>query len=211
MSSKKYAESEIVFITQRAMVAFGCKKKKDLSKLFGILPQDMTARIKRGTIVKLIETEAYKQNVNFNYILTGEGTPDVKRLKLNRQRPIPIVGRAPAGFPESPPEDDQILDYLYVPDVPRDVYAMEVIGDSMSPTVKNGEYAIFELTGNVEIKSGDVVIARNEWNELLLKRYRVKDGKTYLTSDNPEYPVIKPNEHYKIVGKVFSFVKHTII
>ena len=73
MSRKKFSESEIIFIVQRAMNVFGCKKKKDFANLFGILPQDMTARIKRGTVVKLIETEAYKRNVNFNYILTGKG------------------------------------------------------------------------------------------------------------------------------------------
>lgn len=38
----------------------------------------------------------------------------------------------------------------------------------------------------------------------MLKRYREKDGKIYLTSDNYEYPTITPNEHYKIIGKVIA-------
>jgi len=73
MSREKHSISEVKSVVERAMHVFGCKKKKDLAKLFGILPQDMTGRVKRGTIINLIEKEAYKRNVNFNYILTGEG------------------------------------------------------------------------------------------------------------------------------------------
>ncbi len=73
MSRIKFSEYEVQDMVKRAMEIFGCKRKKDLANLFGILPQDLAGRIKRGTIINLIETEAYKRNVNFNYILTGEG------------------------------------------------------------------------------------------------------------------------------------------
>lgn len=75
MSREKLSDSEVRAVVERAMKSFGCKLKKDLACLFGILPQDMTGRIKRGTILNLIEKEAYKRNANFEYILTGKGEP----------------------------------------------------------------------------------------------------------------------------------------
>jgi len=210
MSREKFSDSEVFFIVKRAMEAFGCKRKKDLANLFGILPQDMTGRIKRGTIVNLIEKEAYKRNVNFDYILTGEGeqyadSPLADDILETKQ--IPILGTVPAGFPEMPPGEDEIIDYLYFPDVPKQAFAIIVKGESMSPTVRDGDYAISIKAGKFDVKNGDLIIARNEWNELLLKRYREKDDRILLTSDNPEYKPVTPNKHYKIVGKVIRIVR----
>lgn len=36
----------------------------------------------------------------------------------------------------------------------------------------------------------------------MVKRYREKDGKQYLVSENTAYKAVEPNEHYRIVGKV---------
>lgn len=46
-------------------------------------------------------------------------------------------------------------------------------------------------------------MVNNEFGDSMIKRYRVKpDGEVGLFSDNPEYPSFKPNEHYRILGKV---------
>ena len=115
---------------------------------------------------------------------------------------IPVLARCPAGFPED--VRDGVIEYLSLPDVPPRTYAIIVSGNSMSPAIKDGEYALFVETDGIH--DGDVVIAKNEWNECMVKRYRVKDGKVLLTSDNPEYPTVEPNEHYKIIGKVIEIV-----
>ena len=57
------------------------------------------------------------------------------------------------------------------------------------------------------MRNGDLIIARNEWNELLLRRLRSKEDQILLTSDNPEYKPVTPNKHYKIVGKVIRIVR----
>ena len=115
---------------------------------------------------------------------------------------IPVLARCPAGFPED--VRDGVIEYLSLPDVPPRTCAIIVSGNSMSPAIKDGEYALFVETDGIH--DGDVVIAKNEWNECMVKRYRVKDGKSLLTSDNPEYPTVEPNEHYKIIGKVIEIV-----
>jgi len=164
-----------------------------------------------STLVRLSE----HFGISSNYLLTGEGEmhgnekngdfpshPDVRKAI-----PIPIVGTVPAGFPETAPEEDHILDYLYLPDVPKNAFAMEVRGESMAPTVRSGDYAVFVRAGKSEIKSGDLIIVCNEWGELILKRFRKKGDEIFLTSDNPEYPTVKPNEHYRSVGKVIKVIR----
>ena len=123
-------------------------------------------------------------------------------------RPIPVINlQVPAGFPEMPLQEEQIIDYLYLPlnDIPRRAIAVQVKGESMSPTIRDGDIVVFEPVP-VNIYSGDIVIVRNEWGELMLKRYREKDGEVFLTSDNPEYPTVKPNENFRVVGKVLEAV-----
>jgi len=160
--------------------------------------------------------------VNPTWLLTGEGemflptedrpTPEKILQAFPQTRgvlPVPVINlQVPAGFPEMPLEDEQIQDYLYLPfgEVPSDAMAVKVKGHSMSPTIEDGEYVIFLPAGMSDVRSGDIVIVRNEWNELILKRFREKYGEMFLVSDNPKYPTIKPNEEYTIVGKVIKKV-----
>ncbi len=159
--------------------------------------------------VSIVKSIAEICNVNPNWLLTGEG--EMLRKKQDSVEFVPAVAvpvisaQVPAGFPAMPPEDDYIEDYLYVPGVPKNSYAVRVKGNSMSPTIKDGDYVIF--TPSMKVKNGDIVIVRDEWNEVMLKRYRVKDGKVFLTSDNPEYPTVKPNGDYKIIGRVIKKVR----
>jgi len=160
--------------------------------------------------------------VNPTWLLTGEGemfsSADEKPISRKVLRafpqakavlPVPVINlQVPAGFPEMPLEDEQIQSYLYLPfgEAPSDAIAVKVKGHSMSPTIEDGEYVIFLPAGMTDVKSGDIVIVRNEWNELILKRFREKYGEMFLVSDNPKYPTIKPNEEYTIVGKVIKKV-----
>ena len=124
--------------------------------------------------------------------------------------PVPVINiQVPAGFPEIPLDKEQIIDYLYLPDIPKGSLAIKVRGASMEPTIEDGDYVVFLPINKLTepIKNGDIIIVRNEWNELILKRYREKEGKAYLTSDNPKYPTIEPNENYKIIGKIIRRVK----
>ena len=158
--------------------------------------------------VSIVKNIAEICNVNTNWLLTGEGEMFRKKedsVEFVNMTAVPVLNaEAPAGFPALPPEEDEIIDYIYVPNAPKNAYAVKVRGNSMSPTIKDGDYVIF--VPNAEIKNGDIVIVRNEWNEVILKRYRTKNGEVYLTSDNPEYPVIKPNSDYEIIGRVMKKV-----
>lgn len=122
--------------------------------------------------------------------------------------PVPVIDQhAPAGFPEMPLDHEYIIDQIYVPDIPKGSMATKVKGNSMAPTIKDGEYIVFLPIEKKQVKNGDVIIVMNEWNELMVKRYREKEGKVYLTSGNPEYPTVEPNEQYKLSAKVIKNVR----
>lgn len=116
-------------------------------------------------------------------------------------RPIPVLGRVPAGFPDE--RTEEILEYISLPNVPAGAYALIVHGDSMAPAIRSGDYVIF-VPGGDDVRNGDVVIVNNEWGESMCKRFREKDGEKLLVSDNPEYQAVQPNKNFRILGKVIK-------
>ena len=138
-------------------------------------------------------------NVSPEWLQTGHGGPG----EFRPVKQIPVLGKVPAGFPEEIP-NDEILEYLNLPDAPKGAYALQVKGDSMSPTIQEGDYVLF--VNNGDIRPGDVVIALNEWGDTMIKRLRMKDGKKVLASDNPKYAAIIPNKGYRIIGKVVEAI-----
>ncbi len=119
--------------------------------------------------------------------------PEAEPSKL-----IPVIGRVPAGFPENVSEE--VIEYISLPSAPAGAYALVVKGDSMSPGIRDGDYVLFIPNG--DYRNGDVIVVNNEFGDSMIKRYRLKDGEVWLFSDNPEYPSFKPNEQYRIIGKV---------
>lgn len=145
----------------------------------------------------------YAVGVNSEWLLKGEGSmflepPTKGALPITL---IKVLGRVPAGFPENVPEED-VREVISLSNVPEGCYSVIVHGESMGPDIRSGDYAIFVPADRSEVRPGDVVIANNEFGEPMIKRYVVKEGEPLLKSDNPGYPNFKPNEHYKIVGKV---------
>ncbi len=203
---------------------------KQLAEIIGISQGSLSdiENEKTKPSAKTITSLVRNTDINPTWLLTGQGEmfkkpvkelpiepmtaqeilqkfPEVKPVKA-----VPVINiQVPAGFPELPLSQEQIIDYLYLPDIPKGSIAIKVKGNSMEPTIEDGEYVVFLPINKLmeSIKSGDIIIVRNEWNELILKRYREKNGKIYLTSDNPKYPTIEVNEHYKIVGKAICAVK----
>lgn len=88
---------------------------------------------------------------------------------------------------------------------------IRVIGDSMLPYIKDGEYIFVQK--DIQVKNGDTVIANID-GELYVKRYYKIPFEKWikLESDNPDYPCINldTNEKlnsFKIIGIVKSKIK----
>lgn len=171
-------------------------KRAGLSELSIVLYEKGNRRPRVDVIAKI----AKALDVSVEYLLSEkEDRIDNDTLKFVKR--VPVIAKVPAGFPENISTDD-IIEYIYLPNVPADAFVCIVKGDSMSPTIKDGDYIIFIPTSIVN--NGDVVVAANEWGELMVKRYREKGGEKLLVSDNPEFPSYKPNSDFRIIGKVID-------
>lgn len=88
---------------------------------------------------------------------------------------------------------------------------IRVIGDSMLPYIKDGEYIFVQK--DIQVKNGDTVIANID-GELYVKRYYKIPFEKWikLESDNPDYPCINLDTEeklnsFKIIGIVKSKIK----
>ena len=156
--------------------------------------------------------------ININWLLTGEGKMFIKKPRWLEEKeeledmaqefgaeiihPVPVLGYIPAGFPTEIP-DDAVIEWIYLPEVPKGSFVFKAKGDSMSPIIKDGDYIV--VHPHRDIVSGNIVVYQNEWGEVCVKRYRVKGGKVFLVPENPDYPTIEfdPEQH-RIIGKVID-------
>jgi SOS-response transcriptional repressor LexA len=134
------------------------------------------------------------------WLLSGEGgdlenIPKPKGVSVFK---TPVLNKIPANFPKDISKETE--SFICVKDIPEGAYSLIMNGESMSPTVRDGDYVIF--TPGEAVQDGDVVALLNEWGESIFKRYRDKDGEIYMVSDNPEYPKVKLQNDCRIVGKV---------
>jgi len=88
---------------------------------------------------------------------------------------------------------------------------IRVIGDSMLPHIKDGEFIFIQK--DTQVKNGDTVIANID-GELYVKRYYKIPFEKWikLESDNPDYPCINLDtdeklNSFKIIGIVKSKIK----
>ena len=131
--------------------------------------------------------------------------PDFRRHLLR----LLIAWRVSAGFP-SPAEDyiesriDLNKDLIHHP---LSTFYVRVGGDSMQPTVSEGEILVVDKM--VETKCKDVVVAIIN-NEFCVKRLRIEqDGKIWLDSDNENYESLAIDEFtdFEVWGKVMYSIK----
>jgi phage repressor protein C with HTH and peptisase S24 domain len=150
-------------------------------------------------------------NISYEWLKTGQGEifekkPSIEEIIAVEQRRIkensilvPVVGKAGAGFPQMK-FDIEVVGYIETKKIPRvnpsDLIAIEVRGDSMEPTLQEGDKVIAKIYigDGLDIPNRKIVIVANQDGELLVKRLIKKDGLILLTSDNPNYPPIVPQE-----------------
>lgn len=76
MSRKKLLKMEKSFdkeIIRRSLVALNLKNVNEIARLMGISQQNLNGYIKRGTFLKVVDSEFYKRKINLDWIKTGHG------------------------------------------------------------------------------------------------------------------------------------------
>ncbi|MEG0236834.1 MAG: S24 family peptidase [Cetobacterium sp.] len=157
---------------------------------------------------------------NKTLIFLAEGTKDVefiqstikKRLKLEEPNfekidlmSIPVYSSVAAGCGYIP--DSEPVEYVYIPKIPGECIGAKVSGDSMEPTLYQGDIVVIKK--DVEVGLGEIGVFINKTTgESLVKRLKKKNGVYILESDNHIFKdrEIKTDE-IVCCGKVVNIIK----
>jgi repressor LexA len=118
---------------------------------------------------------------------------------------LPVRALATAGLPLTE-NDESVIDHDLVPasEYRAGMVVLEVQGDSMtdrSGGLQSGD-RIYVDTADLELREGRVYVLHVPGSGLVVKRVRNFGGNYWLTSDNPDYPPLKP-EQATVVGRVY--------
>jgi phage repressor protein C with HTH and peptisase S24 domain len=210
------------------------KRVKQLREILGLTQTEFASRIgltykmlglyERGKyepsekVLKLISSTF---GVSYEWLKEGKGEALLEGVVArSREFPerlvcIPVVGRAGAGFPESPADMDVVGWVLVSKETFQKggKFSVQVHGDSMEPTLHDGDFVVFTtyIGDAMDIPNGKVVVVRNHHGELIVKRLTKINGLIALTLDHLKYPPIPPEkaqeEELRIVGIAVEAIK----
>ena len=212
--------SEIVLRILSLISNFGLSDTAFAKKLN--IPQTTVSNmLNRGSEPKgeMLKQIVEKFGVSADWLLTGEGEMFQQDKKLPQTtikqqhiktitesvagRFIPFLDqKASAGSGQELLDVDSCDRFICIPDsaAREDMYAIKVEGDSMYPTLKNGDVVVCEVTG--WHGDGIYVIKTHEFS--FVKRVILQPDGYQVISDNALYPPyqVSPEEDTFIVGRV---------
>ena len=141
---------------------------------------------------------------------TARGIEIVEREMVGEGRPVPVLGRVPAGEPTF--SEEYVEDMLLLDDniaKGEGVFAVRVKGDSMiGAGINDGDIAVVKR--NPSPQNGEIVVALIE-DEVTLKRFILKRGKPILRPENEAYEDIDlsslGHNRISIIGTVQALVR----
>jgi len=124
---------------------------------------------------------------------------------------VPVYGMVPAGPPYDPGDPEVVgLMGISPEHARRDVFGLVVRGDSMAPTLRDGDRIL--VARDEKWADGRVVVVRVNRGEYTVKRLRIQDDLLVLSPDNPGFPpiVLAPEDEPEIVGIVIEVSRRVI-
>jgi repressor LexA len=119
---------------------------------------------------------------------------------------LPLLGRIAAG---QPMEAIETAESISLGDIigTREVYALEVRGDSMRDEhIVSGDYVLVERTGTA--REGEIVVALIDGTDATLKRFYREGEMVRLQPSNAEMaPIYAPARNVAIQGKVLGVLR----
>ena len=101
-----------------------------------------------------------------------------------------------------------ILDFLdAIVRHPAETFTIKVKGDSMDDAgIREGDMLAVDCS--IEPHSGSIVVAALD-GDMLVKRLKIRDNKTFLISENKNYPPIEVTEmlSFRIIGVVTGLIR----
>lgn len=171
-------------------------------------------------------------HVNINWILSGHGEMFIGGSLSGTIREVVAVpsegfvniplyhinGSAGLGTPAPDTEEQELIaiNEAWVRRVlcvsPASLSVITVSGDSMEPTLRNGDLIIVDMSQNQPANEGVYVVRLD--NELLVKRVQLRGAAATLYSDNGLYRDItidlSNTSDFAIVGRVVGYVRKMV-
>jgi repressor LexA len=169
---------------------------REIAKHFSVFPkavQDhVTALVEKGALHRI------KERARGLVVAAAQGV-------ASGGVPLPILGRVPAGMPmEAVTQTD---DYFSVDEAiaKKANFALRVKGDSMYPTLWDGDLVLVQFTPSAE--NGEIVVASvGGDDDATVKKLRKTPREVYLEAINPAYPPIHDPD-IAVIGRVTSLIR----
>ena len=193
-------EFDVVFERLKDILSkeLGDKKvyNKDIASALGISAENLSMMKRRGKLpVKEILDFCAKRSISINWLLYDQHPhsleePTEKYIYLKYFKEINASAGGGAFNYETKMEkivlDRELIRIIGAAGRLRDIEAINLIGDSMEPTLKDGSM-VFVDTSQTDIKNGGIFVIVTGMG-LFVKRVVLKlGGKVVLLSDNKEY------------------------
>lgn len=120
---------------------------------------------------------------------------------------VPVIGRVPAGVPIEAIEEHE-GDVLVPARAAKNSIALRVYGNSMIPSIRDGDVVLVKLDPDPD--PGSIVVARKNLDgEVTVKRLSILGKVRFLIAENPDYDpiVFDPREDWHIIGKVTKLIR----
>ena len=146
--------------------------------------------------------------VSVEWLATGRGAPTKSRIENQLAQPAVVASgsrnSAQTANDRSVAQNQQVVDYLsFRPDWLqralkldlRNMALVEVIGDSMSPTVDGGDVVLVDLQ-ETRFRHDGIYVLHTDVDLAVKRLQRQPDGTLMMRSDNPAYEsyAVKPEE-----------------
>ncbi len=188
---------------------------KDVAQALGISKESLSHLKKRNSVpYEAIVYFCAKRSLSINWILFDqvpksleEKTEKFARIKYFKELHTSAGGGAW--------NDEEGFEYMYIDYEGLNtllhlkeeyLHAINVIGDSMEPTLRDKEIVICDVTCK-EIIDGNIYIINTPNSGLLIKRLTCRDEKLSIMSDNPQYldeVVNICHENIHVLGRVLG-------
>jgi len=124
---------------------------------------------------------------------------------------IPFYGKARCGdggkFLDDYPEYYIPMNTQLLKKSPKGLLALEAVGDSMEPSIKEGDTVIAEKHDQSNPDKNSFYVVCND-NEVLIKKVALKGKEGFLMSTNPDHlPIAINTGSFSIAGKVVGVYK----
>ncbi|MDD3343306.1 MAG: S24 family peptidase [Sulfurospirillaceae bacterium] len=188
---------------------------KDVAQALGISKESLSHLKKRNSVpYEAIVYFCAKRSLSINWILFDqvpksleEKTEKFARIKYFKELHTSAGGGAW--------NDEEGFEYMYIDYEGLNtlshlkeeyLHAINVIGDSMEPTLRDKEIVVCDVTCK-EIIDGNIYIINTPNSGLLIKRLTCRDEKLSIMSDNPQYldeVVNICHENIHVLGRVLG-------